>query len=187
MAKISWQHISTVEHLVLGSCTFSQYEIILSSLPYLKTLTMTDCIATNRDQIPSMSYYQLVSLSITDCHLSMNDIQFIISRTPSLVHLKWGSSRNKFDLAFNGSFWEKFLQTNFPSFAKFQFLFSYTMANDDAPIEIDFLIQSFKTPFYSNNIQCDYNTNINQFTSFVFSITYNSIECGWFCNIDVDR
>lgn len=171
--KISWQRISIVEHLVLGRCTFSQYEIILNSLPYLKTLTMNDCIATNRDKMLSMSYNQLISLSITDCHLCINDIQFVISRTPSLVYLKLGSHRNKFDSTFNGLFWENFLKTNFPSFAKFQFLFSYTMSKDDAPIDIDSLIQSFETSFYSKNIQCDYNIQENTIHLYTTPILIN--------------
>jgi hypothetical protein len=65
-----------------------------------------------------MSYPQLVSLSINDCHLSINDIQFVISQTPSLMYLKLISNRKEFDLAFNGSFWEQFIQTNFSSMVK---------------------------------------------------------------------
>ncbi len=166
--NLSSQHISTVEHITLENCTFSQYQLILSSLPHLKTLTMRDCIKTDHDEMPSMSYPQLICLSINDCHLSINDIQSVISQVPSLAYLKLRSHRNHFDSAFNGSFWEKFIQTNLPSFIKFQFFFSYTMNQNDVLIDMDSLIQTFRTSFWSHNIQCDYNIQqriINLYTT----------------------
>jgi hypothetical protein len=155
--NIPWQDISTVQHIILEDCTFSQYQIILSSLPHLKTFVMRDCIINDHNQMLLMSYPQLISLSINDCHLSINDIQFVISQTPSLVYLNLVSYRKEFDLAFNGSFWEQFIQTNFSSMAKFQFFFSYSIYRNDVIIDFDTLIHSFRTSFWLNNIICDYN------------------------------
>ena len=157
LTKILWKHLSTIQDINLEKCTISQYQTILNSLTNLKKLTMKDCLINNRNNVIVTTYRQLISLSMYDCHLSIDDIQLIISLTPSLVDLKLISRREIFDSTFNGSFWKEFLQTNFSSLEKFQFFFSYTIPDDDLMIDIDSLLHSFQTPFFSSNkINCDY-------------------------------
>jgi hypothetical protein len=90
----------------------------------------------------------------------MDDIQLLILQTPSLVYLKLASRRQEFDSAFNGSSWEQFIQTNLSSLATFKFFFSCTLRETDVMINIDSLLDSFRTSFWLNNIHsfvtCDY-------------------------------
>jgi F-box domain len=157
LKNIFWKHLSTIQDITLETCTLSQYETILNSLTDLKKLTMRDCLINDRNNVIVTTYPQLISLSINDCHLSIDDIQLVISLTPSLVNLKLFSRREIFDSTLNGSFWKQFIQTNLSSLDKFQFFFSYTMRDDDITIDVDSLIHSFQTPFFSSNkIGCDY-------------------------------
>ena len=157
MTNILWKHLSTIQDITLEKCTLSQYQTILNSLPDLKKFTMRDCLINDRNNVVLTTYPQLISLSINDCHLSIDDILLVISLTPSLVDLRLFSHREIVDSTLNGSFWKEFFQTNFSSLEKFQFFFSYTMRDDDKMIDIDSLIHSFQTPFFSSNkIRCDY-------------------------------
>jgi hypothetical protein len=47
------------------------------------------------------------------------------------------------------------------------------MSKDDVPIDMDSLIQSFETPFYSNNIQCDYNIQEHMIHLYTTPISIN--------------
>jgi hypothetical protein len=158
---ISWPQDCTICHITLENCTHRRYQIILDSLPHLKTFVMKNYIIKNRHKTLLKSDLQLISLTISDCHLSIEDIELVISQTPLLKYLTLGSHRTVFDTAFNGSSWEQFIQTNLSSLVKFQFFFFYTMSNDDTLTDIDSLLNSFRTPFWLNNkrcvVTCDYN------------------------------
>ena len=175
-AYISWEHISTLQHIILGNCTLSQYQTILSSLPHLKAFAMRDCLIQDRNQMYLNSYPQLISLSINDCHLSIDDIQFVIFQTPSLVHLQLASRRKEFDSAFDGSFWRHFISLNLSSLATFQFFFSYTMSETDVIIDVDSLLHSFQTSVWWNNITCDYNLHRRMTNLYTMPILINKAD-----------
>ncbi|CAF5012834.1 unnamed protein product [Rotaria magnacalcarata] len=146
--------------------------MILGNLPYLKTLIIRDCIIRDHNEMIVTFYSHLSSLTINDCHLSINDIEFLLAQTPSLVYLKLGSCREVFDSIFDGSSWEKFIIANISSLKKFEFLFSYTLKNNNAMPNINSHIESFRTPFWLNEkhwfVICDYNMQqkiINLYTT----------------------
>ncbi|CAF4493765.1 unnamed protein product [Rotaria magnacalcarata] len=59
--------------------------MILGNLPYLKTLIIRDCIIRDHNEMIVTFYSHLSSLTINDCHLSINDIEFLLAQTPSLI------------------------------------------------------------------------------------------------------
>lgn len=176
IAHMSWKHISTLQYITLDNCTLSQYQTILSSLPHLKAFMMRDCIIQDRNQTYLNSYPQLLSLSIIDCHLSIDDIQFVIFQTPSLVHLQLASRRKEFDSAFDGSFWNHFISLNLSSLATFQFFFSYTMSETDVIIDVDSLLHSFQRLVWWNNITCDYNLHRRMTNLYTMPILINKAD-----------
>lgn len=158
MQNLSWRNLFSIEHINLENCTLSQYQTMLCHLPNLKTSVMRDCLIDNRNEMVVASYPQLLSLTINDCHLSISDILFVISQTPSLTCLKLISSREAYDSTFNGFFWEEFFRSNFSSLGKFEFCFSHTLRQNSFMIDIDSLFNSFRTvSFRPHNIICDYN------------------------------
>ncbi|CAF3033810.1 unnamed protein product [Rotaria sp. Silwood2] len=170
--QISWPSQCALQHITLRNCTYTQYHTILRSLSQLQTFVMRDCTISDDEKALLNSYSQLVSLTIGDCNLSINDIEFLVSKTPSLIHFKLGSRRKVYDSTFSGSWWEQFFKTNLPNLTRFQFFFSYTLNNDDVITEVDSLIDSFQTPFWVNMkycfVQCDYvmtRTMINLYTT----------------------
>ena len=181
LKNILWKHLSTIQDITLENCTLSQYQTILNSLTDLKKLTMRDCLINDRNNVILTTYPQLISLSINDCHLSIDDIQLIISLTPSLVDLKLFSRRKIFDSTLNGSFWKEFLQKNLSSLEKFQYFFSYTMRDNEIITDVDSLIHSFQTSFSSNRIRCDYYIQrrmINLYTLPINNLHYLSQSIG---------
>ncbi|CAF5167929.1 unnamed protein product, partial [Rotaria magnacalcarata] len=172
IGNISWPYNCNLNYLSLEKCTYSQYQMILGNLPYLKTLIIRDCIIRDHNEMIVTFYSHLSSLTINDCHLSINDIEFLLAQTPSLVYLKLGSRREVFDSIFDGSSWEKFIIANISSLKKFEFLFSYTLKNNNAMPNINSHIDSFRTPFWLNEkrwfVICDYNMQqkiINLYTT----------------------
>ncbi|CAF2138775.1 unnamed protein product [Rotaria magnacalcarata] len=172
IGNISWPYNCNLNYLSLEKCTYSQYQLILGNLPYLKTLIIRDCIIRDHNEMIVTFYSHLSSLTINDCHLSVNDIEFLLAQTPSLVYLKLGSRREVFDSIFDGSSWEKFIIANISSLKKFEFLFSYTLKNNNAMPNINSHIDSFRTPFWLNEkrwfVICDYNMQqkiINLYTT----------------------
>ncbi|CAM4917353.1 unnamed protein product [Rotaria socialis] len=157
---ISWSNDCNLNYLSLEKCTYSQYQMILGNLRYLKTLVIRDCIIDDCDEVIFTSYSQLLSLTINDCHLSMSDIEFLVAQTPSLMYLKICSRWRAFDSAFDGFSWEQFIKINISSLAKFVFFFSCSLHNNDIMGNIDSLIDLFRTPFWLNEkrwfITCDY-------------------------------
>ncbi|CAF3334666.1 unnamed protein product [Rotaria socialis] len=117
--NISWPNICNLTYLSFGSCDYSEYQTVLGDLRYLKTLVIRDCIIQDRNQMIFTSYPQLLSLTISDCNLSMNDIEFLLAQTPSLSHLKLCSHPEKFDSTYNGFSWEQFIKVNISSLAEF--------------------------------------------------------------------
>lgn len=160
MEPISWPNNCNLTYLSLGCCNYSEYQNILGNLQSLKTLIIRNCVIRDRNQIIFASYSQLLSLTISDCHLSMNDIEFLLAQTPSLSYLKLCSRQETFDSAYNGFSWEQFIKSNISSLVEFELFFSYTLKNNDIMVNIDSLIDSFRTPFWLNEkhwfITCDY-------------------------------
>ncbi len=105
-------------------------------------------------------YPQLISLTIGDYKISVQDLECLLSLTPSLIHLKLVSSRSTLDSTFNGSYWEQFTQKNLLLLNTFQFFLTCNNNEFNGNTTFDSLILPFQSPFWLNNkhwfVTCDY-------------------------------
>ncbi|CAF1468587.1 unnamed protein product [Adineta steineri] len=177
--QIVWPIQSTLEYLTIRDCSYHQYRIILCNSPHLRTLIIRNCIMDNNDQmvssyavttsnstkrqrtsIDSTVYAQLTSLTIGDCRLSIQELECLLSLTPSLGHLKLIASRSTLDTIFDGSYWEQFIQEKLLLLNQFQFLLTCIDNKFDDITTFDSLILPFQSPFWLNNknwfVTCGY-------------------------------
>ena len=96
-------------------------------------------------------YPHLVSLTIGKCKLSTQELECLLTLTPSLSHLKLVSSRSTYDSIFDGFYWERFIQEKLLLLNQFQFFLTYTSKKFDDTITLDSLILPFQSPFWVNN------------------------------------
>lgn len=105
-------------------------------------------------------YQQLTSLTIGNCQMSMEDLEYLLALTPSLVHLRLVSYRSTLDSIFVASNWEELIQENLPLLNKFQFFFTCNIDKFNDVDNFDSLILSFQSPFWLKNkkwfVTCNY-------------------------------
>ena len=147
--RITWPSQCRLTRLHIGICNYSEYQLVLRQSPYLKSFSLQNCIM-NWQRGTSLTPFssELVSLSINDCTLSLEDLFSILLLTPALTHLKIISSTSSFNSFADGSTWEDFITSQLFHLNKFEFLFSdkpYSTSDTDSPNSI---IAKFQTPFW---------------------------------------
>ncbi|UJR12256.1 hypothetical protein I4U23_016433 [Adineta vaga] len=156
---------STLQHLTLLACNYSQYRHILHCLPNLKTFVIGYFELSSNDEVNDSSradekYQQLISLTILDCQLLIEYIRLILISVPSLTYLKLISFRSVYGPVFDGSFWEQLIQIRLSKLKKFEFCFTYRIRKDARVHTVNSIIASFRTPFWLYNKQwfttCDH-------------------------------
>jgi hypothetical protein len=102
----------------------------------------------------------LTSLSFKNSRLQMNELELLLSLTPSLVHLQLTGTVNSSDAILDGSRWEEFIQTKLPSLEKFEFFFRAKIDINHNPTNIESWIVPFRTMFWLNHkswfVTCNY-------------------------------
>jgi hypothetical protein len=145
--NIRWPLQNTIQYLTLNCCAPFQFLIILQDLPHLKTLVLYD-FDMAEIFIPSSFKItsSLKSLSIEQSLIHFDKIQFFLSLTPLLIHLKltgWPLS----DILLNGSRWEEFIQTKLPYLNKFEFFFRIFL-KEQTMDNLQSIIASYQTLFW---------------------------------------
>jgi hypothetical protein len=146
MKEIVWPNECKLKYLKIHACTLQGYITILRQTPHLQTFVLDDLVLLDKnDQFyrPEVfeNFQHLKSLTLENCHRYMNQIEYLLSFTPSLTYLKIISDTNLLD----GYRWERFIQTNLPLLKKFEFFFIfYSYENND----IELLIKSYLTLFW---------------------------------------
>lgn len=111
-----------------------------------------------------IEFQHLTSLSIVKCSQTTEEIELILSLTPSLIYLKLVSHREQFDSVFDGSFWERTIENKLPQLERFQIFFSYKYSkygsNFKSPL-LSLILEPFQSIFWLNkkfiNFSVDYN------------------------------
>jgi len=195
---IQWSVYCTIQHLTLHFCTLKQFFTILQDLHHLQTLVLNDLNITESFTPPSSEITSsLKSLSIEQSLIHFHTIQFLLSLTPSLIHLKligWPLS----DISFNGSLWEKLIQTKLPHLNKFEFFFRVIMKEQTID-NLESIIASYKTLFWLEQkhwyVTCDYITDRSTFqlysipiceTKIILDSDISKISCTTFNEINTD-
>jgi len=149
-----WSKNHTLQYLTLGHyVTLKQVCNILGQLSHLRTLVLRNCIINDTDEsIMTLSDIQtnthLTSLTCQNSRLQMNELEFLLSLVPSLVHLQLTGSVNSSDAILDGSRWEEFIQTKLPSLKKFEFFFRAKIDINHNPTTIESWIVPFRTMFW---------------------------------------
>jgi hypothetical protein len=109
----------------------------------------------------SVSYPQLISLTISnDIQLSIQNLESLLSLTPSLVRLKLVATRSELDSVFNSSFWEQLIRNNLLLLREFEFFFAYTIDNNIKTPSLDFIVAPFRASFWLDDkhwfVACNY-------------------------------
>ncbi|CAF4040348.1 unnamed protein product [Adineta steineri] len=162
---IQWQ----LKHLEIGVCTSSQYHTIIEQNPHLQTFVMEDCVGYLEDSrmMTSRSFDQpcaskLKSLTIMGCSLSLEELELLLSWTPTLIDLELIFHRNLFDSALDGYCLEQIIKSKLPLLRQFTFYFSYKYfsRSDNPPNSIKSSIVPFRTPFWLEEkrwyVTCDH-------------------------------
>lgn len=159
--RITWPSQCRLTRLHIGTCTYNEYQLILRQLPYLKAISLQNCIMNFQSATISTSSPGLVSLSILGCVLSIENLYSILSLTPALTYFKVISSTSGFNAFFDGSTWEQFIISKLIHLNKFEFLFSLNhVYGTNYTHSLESIIALFQTPFWLEDkhwfVTCDF-------------------------------
>ncbi len=195
---LSWPNPCLLQSLVISnSISFKQLCKILSYSLQLKTIVLHDCLVGDIYDIDcSMPYSQLISLTLEDSELHMDECEIVLSLTPSLEHLHIVGGTNLFD----GFHWEQFIQRKLKKLNQFEFAFcgDTNLILDDSN-DIESLITSFRTPFWIENkhwfVVCYYFKDSTNYSLYSLPICKsnvrlyphkNKISCSTYSNFSND-
>ncbi|CAF3972877.1 unnamed protein product, partial [Rotaria magnacalcarata] len=142
LETINWPTQCPLEYLMLADCSFSQYRSVLSELSNLRMLIVDNIKITDKDiktqeefsisqnAAKTQDCQHLTSLSIVKFDGTMEDIELILSLTPSLTRLRLISCRKKFDSAFDGSTWERIIGSKLLLLKNFELFLSHEFWRD---------------------------------------------------------
>ena len=154
-----------LRHLTLDACTYTQYHNILHTYPHLRKITIEDLTTDSIDEATLSSANEtccssLTYLSVKNCHLPNENLQSVLSWTPSLVDLTLTATRSVFDSLFEGHFWEEFITITLPVLKHFKFFFRCVDSNSVVDLSLESIITPFRTPFWLNEkqwlVSCNY-------------------------------
>ncbi|CAF2849929.1 unnamed protein product [Rotaria sp. Silwood2] len=178
---ITWPTECCLKYVIIDTCTYNHFKIMIHSLRYLENVSIKDCIIHNKNNrnvllSASTSYSSLKSLTITESTLPTKYIQSLLSETPDLLNLKMISHKRQFDSLFDGAHWEKFIRAKLPLLIRFEFFFESCLSKrqleydgrycydkqhgDDTHISLNSIILPFRTPFWLDEkhwlVACDF-------------------------------
>jgi hypothetical protein len=182
-----------LRQLIIGTCTYQEYDDILRNCPHLETLVIDDCWMIDIDKIvsrDSLSTFsrQLTTLSVMHTNRSMDQLESLLSLTPLLTNLKLVNSSSTCNSLIDGSRWENFIKTKLFRLKKFEFFFQHQFLrtyNFDADVQL--LILPFRTLFWIEHkhwfVTCDYIKRSHRTKLYSIPFPVNSFEY----NFDSDK
>jgi hypothetical protein len=176
MSNISWPINSSIEYLkIKQSITMHSLCTILQRSPHLHKL----CVKQSFDKIidnmtltlSSLNTFpQLTSLTIEEVDVIIDELELFLSLTPSLVYLKLIGDNNTIP---DGQRWEQFIELNLPHLDTFEFFFDKNNFLGHTPEDLELMIASFRTPFWTElkkwYVTCEYGI-FNSITVSIYSI-----------------
>jgi hypothetical protein len=145
---IVWPTNYTIQYLTINNYVFSAYIddlcIIFQSFPHLHTFTIEEIPKKSINNLASIHFRQLKSLTITDVDETIDGVESFLLLTPSLVYLKLVGGKQML----NGKRWEQFIQTNISQLDTFEFYFVQRQLTTQTPGDVESIISSFKSSFW---------------------------------------
>ncbi|CAF3423774.1 unnamed protein product [Rotaria socialis] len=157
--RIKYSHSFRLQFLKIRKCSMDDYISILVNFPQLRTIHMMDCIVQDASGMTDSTFSTfthtcLKSLTITKCTFSLQQMETILSLTPSLLHLTLSNSKEcDFAYSFNAGDLEQLIHARLPRLARFDFFLSASDATHDIQ-SLQSVIESFETPFWRQITNC---------------------------------
>jgi hypothetical protein len=138
-----------LEELIIDDCSHKQVCDILPLFPNLRVFSSNYYTVHEEDSIVlSTSFRRLTSLTLQSPRLAIDQLESLLSFTPSLVRLHIASYSSDFDLLRRVSQWEQFILHRLPLLALFKFhLFTYDYSYENVQ-DVEAILHAFRTPFW---------------------------------------
>ena len=160
--QIIWSTQCAIKYLKLkGSQPLNEIFTILRCSLHLRVLDI-ELFGSVHDIMPltsysSMSFPQVISLTLSKMYGTIDNLELFILLMPSLNHLKIVSSKN----FIHDNRWEQFIQANLPQLNRFElFIKDYNSRN--TPVDLKSILAPFQTPFWIEHkkwfFTCEYST-----------------------------
>ncbi|CAF1068506.1 unnamed protein product [Rotaria sp. Silwood1] len=145
MPKISWPINSITEYLTTNNrINIDDLYTILQCSPHLNTLIMSEIPKGMINNLTSICFRQLTSLTIKNLSVTIDELELFLLLTSSLVYLKLIGVGQML----NGKRWEQFIEINLPELNKFEFYFDEWRLTRQTSTDIKLIIASFQTLFW---------------------------------------
>ena len=173
-----------LRHLIIRTCTYQEYQRILYCCPHLRHFVLEKCLISSLEIVTtpftSTSYSKLISLTLYTWSLSIDQLHFFLSLTPSLICLKIISRKSSCLSLFDGNSWEQFIQSKLLHLRTLEFFFSYQVSETTPVLSLDSILPSFKTPFWLNKkrwlVISEYHITSSEITLFTVPRYTNDVE-----------
>ena len=170
-----------LEALTVDICDHRDLCNILHYLPNLRAFSSSYYPMEGMDQIDfSTSFQQLTSLSLRSPHMLIDQVESLLSVTPSLVNLHIVNYSATFNFLQRISQWEKFISRKLPLLQKFKF-YTYSSGYDYRKAsDIDVIMRAFRTSSWLENkcgyVTCQYLNNDTRRGIMLYSSTDSSTD-----------
>ena len=170
-----------LEALIVDDCSHSQLCDVLHHLPDLRTFSSNYYSMKETDQIIfSAPFQQLTSLTLRSPQILMDQLESLLSFTPSLVYLHIVSHSSTFTFLQRLSQWEHFIRHKLPSLEKFKF-YAYTHEYRYENVQdIERILNAFRTSFWLEEkhwyVTCRYTNNTPRAGLMLYSSTNSSVD-----------
>ncbi|UJR18653.1 hypothetical protein I4U23_005561 [Adineta vaga] len=157
MDEITWPVDCKIQHLTINSdIHINSFCTILQFFPHLHTFIIRKMSSNLIDDLTSIYFPQLRSLTIKDLVVKIDKMESLLLLTPSLVYLKLIGGNEMLD----GKRWEQFIQINLVQLEKFEFYFNEKFLIKTALTDVESIISLFQTPFWMEYkkwfVSCEY-------------------------------
>ena len=164
MNEFSWPNQCTIEQLDIHKCTHQQFCRILDHSPLLRIFILDDC-DINQIKYPPI-YKQLTLLKLKNTEMSIDQIEFLLSQTPSLIDLDITQWKSSITFLQGFSQWEQFISKNLFRLERFNCYIYIAEYPDQNIKDIQMIIDAFRTSFWLEDkrwfITCKYNRNASK-------------------------
>ena len=170
-----------LEALSIDNCSHKELCDVLHHLPDLRTFSSNcyDMEETN-PIVFSAPFQRLTSLTLRSPHILMDQLESLLSFTPSLVYLNIVSHFSTFTFLQRLSQWEHFIRHKLPLLEKLKF-YAYTHEYRYENVQdIERILNGFRTPFWLEEkhwyVTCKYINNEARSGLMLYSSTNSSVD-----------
>lgn len=162
--KIPIPNQCKLQELTVDNCTHRELCNILGCLPNLRAFSSMTYTMEEMDPIDfSTSFQQLTSLSLKSPYMLIDQLESLLSVTPSLVDLQIINYSATFRFLQRLTQWERFIPHKLPQLQNLRFYTSMDNYDYRKVSDIEVILDAFRTPFWLDHkcwyVTCKYIKN----------------------------